>query len=105
MIVHSCHSLSPSPHVDPPPPPRPYNIYKTYFMYLVFFPRSQKCTIIDKGIIRATLLGGLDPETAKRTEAELSSIGAMPTRRHFLPRKRKFNKIRRATSKGGGRSA
>ncbi|CAM9906458.1 unnamed protein product [Ascophyllum nodosum] len=65
----------------------------------------KKCTIIDKGIIRATLLGGLDPETAKRTEAELSSIGAMPTRRHFLPRKRKFNKIRRATSKGGGRSA
>ncbi|CAN0450013.1 unnamed protein product, partial [Laminaria digitata] len=49
----------------------------------------KKCTVMDKNILKASVLAGLGSQEAKRTEASLEKTGAMPTRRYFLPRRAK----------------
>ncbi|CAM9716730.1 unnamed protein product, partial [Hapterophycus canaliculatus] len=45
------------------------------------------CTMMDRNILRAAVLGGLSKEDAKGKLRELTAAGAMPARRHFLKKR------------------
>lgn len=42
---------------------------------------------MDRRILKAAVLGGLDKDDAKSTLDVLNAVGAMPIRRHFLKRR------------------
>lgn len=52
-----------------------------------FFAAQQICTIMDRNILKAAVVGGLSKDEAKNTLEELTKLGAMPMRRHFLKRR------------------
>ncbi|CAM9759446.1 unnamed protein product [Ectocarpus sp. 6 AP-2014] len=45
------------------------------------------CTSMDRRILKAAVLGGLDKDDAKSTLDQLNAVGAMPIRRHFLKKR------------------
>lgn len=47
------------------------------------------CTALDKKVIMSSVLAGMDETEARSTAEGLRNIGAMPTRKFFLPRRRK----------------
>ncbi|CAM9316986.1 unnamed protein product [Scytosiphon promiscuus] len=56
------------------------------------------CTMMDRNILRAAVLGGLSKKDAKGKLQELTAAGAMPARRHFL-KKRATGKSTLATKR------
>lgn len=48
---------------------------------------KQICTSMDRRILKAAVLGGLDKDDAKSKLDQLNAVGAMPIRRHFLKKR------------------
>lgn len=49
--------------------------------------RKQICTMMDRNILKAALVGGLSKEEARSTLERMTRVGTMPMRKHFLKKR------------------